>query len=132
MNQRTPNPYLKACPSRRIVDLVGDKWALLVLRALRLGSVRNGALLRRIEGISQKMLTQTLRDLERNGLVAREVHSAVPPHVDYQLTPLGRSLGDALAGFDVWLIDHTGDVEEARRSFEATERGGVSRTRLVC
>lgn len=98
-----PNPLHLACPSRRLIELIGDKWALLVMPALKDGARRNGELMRMIEGISQKMLTQTLRELENAGLVERQVFDVVPPHVEYQLTPLGRSLGAALKGIDRWM-----------------------------
>jgi DNA-binding HxlR family transcriptional regulator len=97
------NPLHLACPSRRLIELIGDKWALLVLPGLKDSPRRNGELMRMIEGISQKMLTQTLRDLENAGLVERQVFDLVPPHVEYQLTPLGRSLGVTLKGIDRWM-----------------------------
>lgn len=98
-----PNPLHMACPSRRLIELIGDKWALLVMPALKDGPRRNGELMRMIEGISQKMLTQTLRDLENAGLVERRVFEVVPPHVEYRLTRLGRSLGVTLKGIDRWM-----------------------------
>jgi DNA-binding HxlR family transcriptional regulator len=98
-----PNPLHLACPSRRLIELIGDKWALLVMPALKDGPKRNGELIRLIEGISQKMLTQTLRALEEAGLVERQVFEVVPPHVEYRLTPLGRSLGETLKGLDRWM-----------------------------
>jgi DNA-binding HxlR family transcriptional regulator len=98
-----PNPLHLACPSRRLIELIGDKWALLVMPALKDGPKRSGELMRLIEGISQKMLTQTLRALEEAGLVERQVFDVVPPHVEYRLTPLGRSLGETLKGIDRWM-----------------------------
>ncbi|MGN6696211.1 MAG: winged helix-turn-helix transcriptional regulator, partial [Aquihabitans sp.] len=81
------------CPSRRLLDTIGDKWASLVVVALGLnGSLRYTELAKRIEGVSQKMLTQTLRNLERDGLITRQVTPSVPVRVDYELTALGRSL----------------------------------------
>ena len=78
----TANVFSQACPSRQALELVAGKWALLVIPALAQGPVRNNELMRRIEGISQKMLTQTLKELVRNGLVLRADHQTVPPHVE--------------------------------------------------
>jgi DNA-binding HxlR family transcriptional regulator len=105
-----PNPLHHACPSRRLIELIGDKWALLVMPALKDGPKRNGELMRLIEGISQKMLTQTLRQLEEAGIVSRTVHDMVPPHVEYELTELGRSLGQALKALDRWMADHWSEL----------------------
>ena len=113
------DPCAAHCPSRDLIDLVGDKWTLLVMRAVGEGVHRNGALKRRIEGISQKMLTQTLRGLERNGLVARTDRQTVPPHVDYALTPLGLSLRAALSEIDRWLENNGAAFVSARRAFES-------------
>jgi DNA-binding HxlR family transcriptional regulator len=84
--------YLATCPSRQLLSALADKWVALVLNALRDGTLRHAELARRIAGVSQKMLTQTLRSLERDGLVARAVTPAVPVRVDYELTALGRDL----------------------------------------
>lgn len=113
-----PDPCHEHCPSRDLIDLIGDKWTLLVLRAVGEGIARNGALRRRVEGISQKMLTQTLRGLERNGLVIRHDLHTVPPHVEYRLSNLGDSLRSVLGGIDGWLEAHMADFVEARRAFE--------------
>ncbi|MGB7236679.1 MAG: helix-turn-helix domain-containing protein [Rhodococcus sp. (in: high G+C Gram-positive bacteria)] len=83
-----------ACPTRQVVGRIGDKWSLLVLYALSPGTLRFSQLRTRIEGVSQKMLTQTLRTLERDGLVSRQIYACVPPKVEYSLTPLGPSLSD--------------------------------------
>ena len=101
--RRTPSPFSKACPSRRFIELIGDKWSLLLLRALMPGPQRNGALMRKIEGISQKMLTQTLRRLEGNGLVSRADLQTVPPHVEYTLTELGESFSMVMTSLDRWI-----------------------------
>ncbi|NOU07339.1 MAG: helix-turn-helix transcriptional regulator [Hyphomicrobiaceae bacterium] len=112
------NVYAEACPSRAVLALVADKWTLLIMPALRQGPMRNSDLMRRIGGISQKMLTQTLRELERNGLVVRVDHNEVPPRVDYALTPLGRSLAEAIRKLDAWCEAHIDQVEMARQSFD--------------
>jgi len=121
------DPCNAHCPSRDLISLVGDKWTLLVMRAVGEGIRRNGDLKRRVEGISQKMLTQTLRGLERNGLVARRDLQTVPPHVEYSLTPLGTSLRAALSEIDRWLETNIDAFNEARCSFERT-RGNACAT----
>jgi len=104
--KRKTNPCFKACPSRRFIELIGDKWALLVLHALANNSRRNGELMNEIEGISQKMLTQTIRRLEINGLVARHDFKTIPPKVEYSLTEFGSSFKDVLNTLDDWLDEH--------------------------
>ncbi len=107
------------CPSRAALELIAGKWALLVIPALAPGPLRNGELLRRVGGISQKMLTQTLKELQRNGLVVRTEHGTVPPNVSYRLTPMGRSLSKALIALDHWAETHHGDLAAARERFAA-------------
>ncbi|MCB0189207.1 MAG: helix-turn-helix transcriptional regulator [Caldilineaceae bacterium] len=99
---RRADPLSADCTSRRFIELVGDKWTLLILLALRRGPRRNGDLMRTINGISQKMLTQTLRRLVANGLVARKDMLTIPPHVEYALTDLGRSLESVMRSLDRW------------------------------
>ena len=101
---KTPDPYDPACPSRGLIDVIGDKWTLLLLPVLTDGPKRTAELKRRLGGISQKMLTQTLRNLESYDLVARKDYGEVPPRVDYRLTAKGRSLGRLIAGVDEWVI----------------------------
>ena len=104
------------CASRRLFEAVSGKWSPLVVMALKGGGKRrHGELRRELEGISQKVLIQTLRQLETNGLVAREVHPVVPPKVEYSLTPLGMSLQPLLEAICQWSERHLGEVEEARR-----------------
>lgn len=108
---------------RLVSDLIGrvaDKWTLLVLEELEeKGTLRFTAIGRAVKGISQKMLTQTLRQMERDGLLTRTVHPVVPPHVDYALTPLGNSLSAAFCGVWVWAERHLDTVEAARATFDA-------------
>lgn len=111
------NVYAEACPSRAILELIADKWTLLILPALRKGPMRNGDLMRLIEGVSQKMLTQTLRELERNGLIARIDYQEVPPRVEYALTDLGRSLSEAVRKLDGWAEANITQVQAARAAF---------------
>lgn len=115
--------YAEACPSRAILELIADKWTLLIVPALRRGRMRNGDLMRLIGGVSQKMLTQTLRELEHNGLINRIDHHEVPPRVEYELTELGRSLSDLMRKLDGWAEANFSEVLKARAAFEAREKG---------
>jgi DNA-binding HxlR family transcriptional regulator len=112
------DPYSAACPSRQALDRIGDRWTILVFGALDGGPQRFTELARRIEGVSQKMLTQTLRGLERDGLVTRTVHATVPPRVDYELTALGRTLSGPIAALEKWAMDHMADVLAAREAYD--------------
>jgi DNA-binding HxlR family transcriptional regulator len=104
---------------REILERVADRWTLLVIDALDDGAETRFTRLReRIGGVSQKMLTKTLRQLERDGLVARRIHAEVPPRVDYRLTPLGRSLGQALCAVWEWVEAHHQEVERSRRAWQ--------------
>lgn len=108
-----------ACPTRQIVGRIGDKWTLLVLYALAGDrTLRYTELRAEVKGVSQKMLTQTLRALERDGLVDRHVHATVPPRVDYSLTALGASLTTAIATIRNWAYDHVEEVESARERYD--------------
>ncbi len=100
------DPWSASCPSRAIIDILASKWVLLLLPILRDGPKRNGALMRAIDGVSQKMLTQTLRDLEHYGIVTRRTFTEVPPHVEYSLTRIGASLADLMLSLDNWVIAH--------------------------
>ncbi|MES0868398.1 winged helix-turn-helix transcriptional regulator [Pseudovibrio sp. SCP19] len=100
------NPYGAECPSRQLLEIIGGKWSLLILPALLDGPKRNSELMRKIEGISQKMLSQTLRSLEDAKLVHRHDYGEVPPRVDYRLTEHGKSLVGIVAQLDQWVIDH--------------------------
>ena len=111
-----------SCSARHALELIASKWAMLILPALARGPMRNGALLRHVGGISQKMLTQTLKDLERNGLVVREDRRTVPPHVEYRLSPLGRSLSRALITLDLWAEQNFPALDAARERFDAKKR----------
>jgi DNA-binding HxlR family transcriptional regulator len=109
---------------REMLGRVGDKWTLLVIEELGSGGeMRFTRLRERIGNVSQKMLTKTLRELERDGLVTRRVHAVVPPRVDYQLTPLGEALGEAVCGIWTWVETHLEDVERCRRAYDH-RRGG--------
>ena len=99
-----PDPWAAKCPSGELIELLASKWVLLLIPLLREGPKRNGELMRTIEGVSQKMLTQTLRELEQRRLLIRRVHNKVPPHVEYELTALGQSLAKAISSLDDWVI----------------------------
>ena len=109
-----PDVASERCPSQRVLALIADKWTALIIHKLSQGPRRPGELLRSIGGISQKMLTQTLRRLERDGLVARTAHPVVPPRVDYALTHLGQTLTEPLGALCRWAEEHFGEVQTAR------------------
>jgi DNA-binding HxlR family transcriptional regulator len=115
--------YDPSCTARDALELISSKWAMLILPALAEAPMRNSALLRKIGGISQKMLTQTLKELERNGLVIRQDRQAVPPHVEYRLSPLGTSLSEALVVLDRWAETHFVELDAAREQFDAARSG---------
>jgi len=109
----------QACELRDLLDRLADKWSLLVVELLGQGPHRFTELRREIEGISQRMLTRTLRQLERDGLVHREVHPVVPPRVDYELTPLGGTLLAAVEPLVAWTREHRGEIAAARDAYDA-------------
>jgi DNA-binding HxlR family transcriptional regulator len=111
--------FAASCPSRRLLDTIGNKWASLVIVALGLGGgMRYSELSARIAGVSQKMLTQTLRGLERDGLLTRTVTPSVPVRVDYELTPLGLSLLETLRHLKEWAEAHMIEVDRAREEYD--------------
>jgi DNA-binding HxlR family transcriptional regulator len=112
------DPYAAGCRSRQVIDRIGDRWTVLLLGALSDGPKRFTELARRVEGISQKMLTQTLRGLERDGMVSRTVYATVPVRVDYELTDLGRTLTAPIAALEAWARDHLDDVIAARKRYD--------------
>src|SRR3954468_7868779 len=112
-----------ACPSRLVLDRVAEKWTGLVILALSDGTLRFGELRERIGGVAPKVLTQTLRNLERDGLVTRTVHAEVPPRVEYALTDLGRSLLGLAGALEEWAETHISDVDAARVAYDARAGG---------
>ncbi|QFZ20285.1 winged helix-turn-helix transcriptional regulator [Saccharothrix syringae] len=110
--------YLAECPARQLLNRIADKWVTLVLTALADGPRRYGELSRTIAGVSQKMLTQTLRGLERDGLLTRTVTASVPVRVDYELTALGRSLLPVVASIKAWAESHIEQVRSARVEYD--------------
>ncbi|GAB2574596.1 winged helix-turn-helix transcriptional regulator [Microlunatus antarcticus] len=112
------DPYQADCPTRRILDRIGDRWTVLVIGVLDHGDARFSELRRRIAGVSQKMLTQTLRGLERDGLVRRTVYPEVPVRVVYGLTEAGRTLQEPLRALQQWSIEHLGDVSASQQAYD--------------
>ncbi|HEY1322994.1 MAG TPA: helix-turn-helix domain-containing protein [Streptosporangiaceae bacterium] len=111
--------FLADCPARKVLDRMSDKWVTLILSALAGGPLRYSGLSRVIAGVSQKMLTQTLRSLERDGLVSRSVTAAVPVRVEYRLTPLGESLLPVVNAMKSWAEAHIAEIERARTAYDA-------------
>jgi len=114
-----------ACPTRQVIGRIGDKWTLLTLFALGDRTLRFSQLQREVEGVSQKMLTQTLRGLESDGFVSRHVHATIPPKVEYAVTPLGASLQQVIAAFRGWAYGHMDDIDAARRAYDARDDTGT-------
>jgi DNA-binding HxlR family transcriptional regulator len=108
-----------SCRVRGVLDRIGDKWAIYVVNQLGQGPHRFSELNRGIAGITGRMLTVTLRGLERDGIVARTMHAAVPPRVDYELTPLGETLLETIGQLAAWADAHLGEIEAARADYDA-------------
>lgn len=107
-----------------IIGKVADKWTMLILEVLQeQGTLRFTQLGKAVGGISQKMLTQTVRRMEEDGLVRRTVHPVIPPHVDYALTPLGESLSQAFCGVWIWAEKHHDAIKQARETFARNRNG---------
>lgn len=115
------DPYDRNCPTRRLLDRIGDRWTVLVVGALADGPLRYSELHKRIDGVSQKMLTQTLRGLERDGLVLRTVTPQIPPRVDYELTAAGQSLRGPLKALEDWAKEHMASILKARDVYDEAQ-----------
>lgn len=115
------DPRLPLCPIRDVLDRLGDAWSVLVILRLGDGPLRFNALRRQVGAISQRMLTVTLRSLERDGLVSRTVRPTVPPQVEYALTDLGASLAGPIGGLADWAVAEQGRINENRRRFDARQ-----------
>ena len=111
--------FSRDCTSRSVVETVGGKWASLVLLALAEEPRRFNALRRRVDGVSEKMLAQTLQHLERDGMVAREVQSTIPPRVEYTLTHVGTRIAAPIRALVAVVEDQVGAVDQARRQYDA-------------
>ena len=120
----TPSACGQGCPLRDVLDRVGDKWSVLVVVLLKDGRLRFSDLRRSIEGISQRMLTHTLRQLERDGLVERTVYPSVPVRVEYELTALGRTLIEPLAALAQWAESHREVILSARAAYDGRADAG--------
>lgn len=112
--------FIKGCPTNQLLDRLSDKWVSLVVAALSNGPMRYSDLTRKIAGVSPKMLTQTLRTLERDGILTRTVTPSVPVRVDYALTPLGSSLAGLLTAVKAWAETHIEEVHEARERYDTS------------
>ena len=120
------SPYEHSCVTgandgraiRDVLDRVGDKWSLIAIATLEHGRLRFSQLQQHIPGISQRMLTLTLRQLERDGLVTRTVHAQVPPRVEYELTPMGETLIAPSVALAAWAVANHPDIESARRNYD--------------
>jgi DNA-binding HxlR family transcriptional regulator len=115
----TANVYNRDCPSQGILALIGSKWSMLILCSLRAGPRRTHEIKRRLAGVSAKMLTQTLRELERHGIVHREDFGEVPPRVEYRLTPLGRSLAALVVDIEAWVTANYSRMTSVARKYDA-------------
>jgi DNA-binding HxlR family transcriptional regulator len=113
-----PDVFSVNCPTREILDLISDKWSTLIITLLHESPKRFSELQRRIEGISQKMLTQNLRNLERSGLVTRTVYPQVPPKVEYNLTELGETLYEPISAVQRWAETYILDVQSAQHDYD--------------
>lgn len=116
------HPAAECLAVREVLNRIGDKWSVLVVELLGDGPRRFGDLRRSIEGISQRMLTLSLRALERDGLVKRTVFPTVPPSVEYALTPLGRTLLEPVCGLASWAAKHREEIQSARNRFDAAAK----------
>lgn len=113
------NVYSRDCPSQGILTLIGSKWSMLILCSLKNGPRRTHELKRHLSGVSSKMLTQTLRELERHGIVHREDFGEVPPRVEYRLTPLGRSLSALIVHIEEWVTANYTRMTSVVRKYDA-------------
>ena len=113
------------CPSRMVLDRIADKWTALIIHVLSAGVLRHSELRRQVSGVSQKMLTQTLRSLENDGLVERKIYPVVPPKVEYRLTPLGKTLIEPLEAICQWAEKHLPELEAARNRGNRTSKAAL-------
>ena len=122
---RSARPPLSGCRAREVLHRVGDKWSVMVIDRLGQGSHRFSELRRSIEGITGRMLTVTLRGLERDGLVRRTIHPVVPPRVDYELTPMGATLLHTIEQLIDWADGHVADIHAAQAAYDARHAPGA-------
>jgi len=118
----TGNAFDPTCATRTVLDRIGDKWSVLVLLALKDGRLRFTEIKRCVGGVTPKVLTATLRAMERDGLLTREIFAEVPPRVEYELTKLGRSLGTPLATLTKWAESNVAEILAARDRHDLDHR----------
>ena len=118
MSELAFDPYSRGCPSRRLLNQIGELWTVLVVGVLADGALRFKEIGERVDGISYRMLTQTLRALERDGLVTRTQYAEIPPRVEYELTETGRELIVPLRDLEIWATSHMADILAARKHFD--------------
>lgn len=116
--QKIPNIYNSNCPTRLTLDRIADKWTVLIIGQLSSNTLRFNELKRSIPGITQKMLTQTLKGLERDGIVIRKIYATVPPKVEYTLTTLGKSLISVVEAIRIWAESHIKDILQSQASYD--------------
>jgi DNA-binding HxlR family transcriptional regulator len=129
LTKHTPMPNEACMLARAVLTRIGDKWSVLVIALLGDSTKRFSEIKRMIAGISQRMLTLTLRGLERDGIVVRTVFPTVPPRVEYALTPLGRTLLKTVVELTTWANDNRREIERARSAFDTREAAQVARVR---
>ncbi len=122
MVRKTQSKNMVCPPDMQVIDAISGKWTVMVIYLLSDKTRRYSELYKVIPGISQKMLTQTLRNLERDGILLRKVYPVVPPQVEYSLTPLGESLVDLLSNLCTWSMEHYDEVEQARLRYQSSKK----------
>jgi DNA-binding HxlR family transcriptional regulator len=127
MVQPTWNVMVATCPSRTSLARIANKWTAMIVIALSHGPLRFGEVRQAVDGISGKVLADTLRDLERDGIVSRTPYDQMPPRVDYELTDLGRTLREPLTALGRWAEAHIEDVERARDAYDGRAAPAMSR-----
>ena len=118
MSELAFDPYSRGCPSRRLLNQIGELWTVLVVGALADGALRFKEIGERVDGVSYRMLTQTLRTLERDGLVTRTQYAEIPPRVEYELTETGRELIVPLRELEIWATSHMADLQPAPKHID--------------
>ena len=124
METKAPDVFARDCASRLVLNRIGDKWSVLVVLALSEGTLRFSQLRARLDGVTPKVLTQTLRTLERDGLITREVFAEVPPRVEYELTEMGMELLVRMVPLWTWIVGNADRFREARQDFDSRQQGG--------
>jgi len=109
------------CAWREVVDIIGDKWSVMILHTICNSQMRYSEIHRQIPGISQKVLTTSLRQLERDGIIKRTIYPVVPPKVEYELTPLGKSVFEVIESLRTWSIAHLDEIDAARKTYDKAQ-----------